>query len=170
MLDFNLARLYDVETRILNQAIKRNLDSFPDDFMFRLTISEWTEISSSSQFVMMEKLPKNRTGRYLPYAFTEHGVTMLASVLKSATARKMNIAIVRAFIAMRKFAVQYSELTNQLNDLRDQVGNHDTQLNDIYKAIESLLAEKAESKLWEKRDKIGFIKEEKTVVDKNLEN
>ena len=67
MLDFDLAQLYEVETRVLNQAIKRNLDSFPVDFMFRLTKEEWQEISSS-QFVMME-MPKNRTGKYLPYAF-----------------------------------------------------------------------------------------------------
>jgi hypothetical protein len=94
MLDFDLAELYEVETRVLNQAIKRNIESFPEDFMFRLTKEEWEEllsqtghISPSSQIVMMY-LPKNRTGKYLPYAFTEHGVTMLASVLKSPKARK----------------------------------------------------------------------------------
>lgn len=87
ILDFDRARLYEVETRVFNQAIKRNLENFPDDFMFRLTQKEWNEISSS-QIVMMENLPKNRTGKYLPYAFTEHGVTMAASVLKSPKARK----------------------------------------------------------------------------------
>jgi hypothetical protein len=78
MLDFDLAELYVVETRVLNQAIKRNVDSFPEDFMFRLTKDEWEKMSSqfvttssSSQIVMMD-LPKNRTGKYLPYAFTEH--------------------------------------------------------------------------------------------------
>ena len=87
MLDFDLAALYDVETRVFNQAIKPNIESFPTDFMFKLTEKEWKEISLS-QIVMMENLPKNRTGKYLPYAFTEHGVTMLASVLKSPMARK----------------------------------------------------------------------------------
>ncbi len=83
MLDFDLAELYEVETRVLNQAIKRNIDSFPEDFMFRLTKEEWEELSSSqivmmsSQSVMTSKRPKIA----LPYAFTEHGVTMLASVL-----------------------------------------------------------------------------------------
>jgi hypothetical protein len=98
MLDFDLAELYEVETRVLNQAIKRNIDSFPEDFMFRLSTEEWEEISSSqpvmmmsSQSVMTSKRPKSA----LPYAFTEHGVTVLASVLKSPKARKMNIAIVR---------------------------------------------------------------------------
>jgi len=85
MLDFDLADLYEVETRVLNQAIKRNSESFPEDFMFKLTAEEWILISSS-QIVMMKSLPKNRTGWYLPYAFTEHGVTMLASVLKSPKA------------------------------------------------------------------------------------
>ena len=109
MLDFDLAELYGVETRVFNQAIKRNIESFPDEFMFRLTKDEWLQMKSpfstsisqpsdnqsvpSSQFVMMENLPKNRIGKYLPYAFTEHGVTILASVLKSPTARKMNIAM-----------------------------------------------------------------------------
>ena len=94
MLDFDLAELYEVETRVLNQAIKRNIDSFPEDFMFRLTTEEWEEImssqivtTSSSQIVMMD-LPKNRTGKYLPYAFTEHGVTMLASVFEKSEGKK----------------------------------------------------------------------------------
>src|SRR5262245_29113425 len=94
MLDFDLAELYQVETRVLNQAIKRNKDSFPKDFMFRLTAKQWKEMSS--QFVMT--YPNKRPKKSLPYAFTEHGVTMLASVLKSQRARRMNIAVVRAFI------------------------------------------------------------------------
>jgi hypothetical protein len=83
---------------------------------------------------------------------------MLASVLKSATARKMNITIVRAFIALRKFAIQYDQLLNQLNDLREQIGNHDTQLNLIYDAIENLSDQKSEENNWQNREKIGFIK------------
>jgi len=113
MLDFDLAELYEVETRIFNQAIKRNMDSFPEDFMFRLSTNEWSNISSS-QIVMMGNVPKNRTGKYLPYAFTEHGVTMLASVLKSLKARKMNIAIVRAFVGLRKMIIDHGEIIEQL--------------------------------------------------------
>ena len=97
MLDFDLAALYEVETRVFNQAVKRNVDSFPEEFMFRLSSDEWQEIMAevdgeipSSQFVMMSNFPKNKAGKYLPYAFTEHGVTMLASVLRSDKARKMN--------------------------------------------------------------------------------
>jgi hypothetical protein len=97
MLDFDLDTLYEVETRVLNQAIKRNKDRFLDDFMFPLKKEACEEISSS-QSVMTSKRPKSA----LPYAFTEHVVTMLASVLKSDKARKMHIEIVRAFVAVRK--------------------------------------------------------------------
>lgn len=154
MLDFDLAILYEVETRVFNQAVKRNIESFPEDFMFRLTSDEWLDISSS-QNVMMS-FPKNRTGKYLPYAFTEHGVTMLASVLKSDKARKMNITIVRAFIAMRKMVIQYGEIIDQIEALRDKIGNHDAQLNQIYDAIENMLDEKADQQKKEHRTPIGF--------------
>ncbi|HCL06536.1 MAG TPA: DNA-binding protein [Chitinophagaceae bacterium] len=157
MLDFDLAVLYEVETRSLNQSIKRNLDSFPNDFMFRLTQEEWQEISSS-QIVMIDAVPKNRGGKYLPYAFTEHGVTMLASVLKSPTARKMNIAIVRAFIGLKKWAIDHSDIIEQLEGLKQRIGEHDIQLNQIYDAIENLLDQKVEQKTWENRGRIGFRK------------
>lgn len=163
MLDFDLALLYEVETRVLNQSIKRNVEKFPEDFMFRLTESEW-QILLSSQIVMMDTLPKNRTQKYLPYAFTEHGVTMLASVLKSKKAIEMNIAIVRAFIAMRYFANSHKDLFEQIKDLRKEmltrIGEHDTQLSAIYDALENLLEKKSEEKekvdAWIKREKIGF--------------
>ena len=115
MLDFDLAQLYEVETRVFNQAIKRNAESFPKDFMFRLTAKEWKNMMS--QFVISSETEKvgvksnlisqsviSSWGgrRKLPNVFTEHGVTMLASVLKSLKARKMNITIVRAFIALKK--------------------------------------------------------------------
>jgi phage regulator Rha-like protein len=161
MVDFDIAHLYEVETRVFNQAIKRNIQSFPKDFMFRLTASEWHEISSS-QIVMMDNLPKNRTGRYLPYVFTEHGVTMVASVLKSPKARKMNIAIVRAFISLKKLAHSNLSAINLLKELRDRIDEHDVQLKSIYDALENMLDEKEEVRLqklkWEKRERIGFKK------------
>ncbi len=178
MLDLDLAALYEVETRVLNQAVKRNTSRFPKDFMFKLSAREWNDMRSqivtssvqivgnqngnSSQSVTTNNLTsQNVTSswggtRKLPYAFTEHGVTMLASVLRSHTAVKMNIAIVRAFIALRKFAVNYDELTDQLKDLKDRVGNHDGQLNQIYEAMENLLDEKAAQRKWEDRQRIGF--------------
>ena len=87
MLDFDLAELYEVETRVFNQAIKRNKESFPEDFMFRLTKKEWQDMSSQIVMTSISKRPKTA----MPYAFTEHGVTMLASVLKSPKARELNI-------------------------------------------------------------------------------
>jgi phage regulator Rha-like protein len=185
MLDYDLAILYEVETRIMNQAVKRNSDKFPEDFMFRLTAKEWEFIQNtnstdeaissknvmsvknnpSSQFVMMD-LPKNRTGKYLPYAFTEHGVTMLASVLRSKKAIDMNIAIVRAFTAMRHFAKNNKNLFEQIQELRtemqNRLGEHDTQLAAIYDALENMLDKKQDEieakEKWKDREKIGFKK------------
>ena len=174
MLDFDLAALYEVETRVFNQAVRRNIDSFPEDFMFRLTKKEWSSMRSqivtsyiqindsqnvnSSQIVTSSQ--KKRRKDLLPYAFTEHGVTMLASVLKSPIARKMNIAIVRAFIALRKFAIQYKDILEQLDGLREKIGSHDAQLNNIYEALENMLDKKVEeeNKLesWTNRKRIGF--------------
>jgi sensor histidine kinase YesM len=176
MLDFDLAALYEVETKVFNQAVKRNIESFPEDFMFRLTEDEWQSIRS--QFVTLSKQEnksektnwsqivtsskKHRGITYFPYAFTEHGVTMLASVLKSATARKMNIAIVRAFIALRKIAKQYEEIVESLEELKDRMGGYDAQLNQIYEALENMLEKKVEeenkSEMWKARERIGFKK------------
>ena len=155
MLDFDLAELYQVETRVFNQAVKRNINSFPEDFMFRLTAEEWTFMSS--QFVMTSKRPKSA----LPYAFTEHGVTMLASVLKSDIARKMNIAIVRAFIAMRKMIVEHKDIIDQMKKLEERLGIHDVQLKQLYQAIAQLLDNKAKQQNWDKRERIGFKTKEK---------
>jgi len=154
MLDFDLAELYEVETRVFNQAIKRNIDSFPEDFMFRFTTEEWQ--NNSSQNVMSSG--KHRGAKYLPYAFTEHGVTMIASILKSPKAGAMNIAIVRAFIALRKLALQKNDLVKILNALKDRLDERDVQLKNIYDSIENLLHEKIEHKKWIERERIGFKK------------
>jgi phage regulator Rha-like protein len=150
MLDADIAQLYGVETRVLNQAIKRNADRFPKDFMFRLTQKEFTNLKS--QIVTSSWGGR----RKLPYAFTEHGVTMLASVLKSKKAVQMNIAVVRAFIALKQFAVNYKELADQLKELKNTTDNQNAQLEQIYIALENLLDEKAEHKKWEDRERIGF--------------
>jgi ORF6N domain len=173
MLDFDLAQLYDVETRVFNQAVKRNSASFPRDFMFKLTAKEWKEILSS-QIVVTEGKSKNmssqnvmtsvkfRSAKYLPYAFTEHGVTMLASILKSPKARKMNIAIVRAFIALKRFANKNASILHLVKELKDRIDEHDVQLGSIYDAIENMLDEKEEELVkkinWEERERIGFKK------------
>lgn len=158
MLDFDLAELYEVETRIFNQAVKRNIQNFPTDFMFQLDRKEFDNLMS--QIVISSS--KWGGTRKLPYAFTEHGVAMLASVLKSDKARKMNIAIIRAFIALRKQAIQNKELIEILNKLKDKVDGHDEQFNQIYETLENLLDEQVDKKSkevkWENRERIGFKK------------
>ena len=173
MLDFDLAQLYEVETRVLNQAIKRNTESFPSDFMFRLTAKEWKEVLSSQTLIIknFEKTISSQTvmsstkfrgAKYLPYAFTEHGVTMLASILKSPKARKMNIAIVRAFIALKKFVSKNDAVFGLVKELKERIDEHDVQLSSIYVAIEGLLDEKEKNNTkkigWEERERIGFKK------------
>jgi len=99
---------------------------------------------------------KKRAKAYLPYAFTEHGVSMLASVLKSEKAVRMSIAIVRAFIALKEFVSKQSSIDTQLQEIRDRLMEHDVQLSSIYDAIENLLDEKVNQKSWEERQRIGF--------------
>ena len=129
MLDYDLAAIYGVETRTLNQAVKRNMERFPQDFMFKLTEEEWfalvQKISMSSQVVMTypEKRPKKAT----PYAFTEHGAVMLASVLRSPSAVQMSVMVTRAFIAMRQALssmLSYDLKIEQLSRKVDQLNAH----------------------------------------------
>ncbi len=129
MLDYDLATIYSVETRTLNQAVKRNMERFPQDFMFKLTEEEWfalvQKISMSSQIVMTypEKRPKKAT----PYAFTEHGAVMLASVLRSPSAVQMSVMVTRAFIAMRQALssmLSYDLKIEQLSHKVDQLNAH----------------------------------------------
>jgi len=155
MLDFDLAFLYGVETKVLNQAVKRNASRFPSDFMFKLKKSEWDFLRS--QIVTLESEDgRGKFSKYLPYAFTEYGISMLASVLKSEQAIKMNIAIVRAFISLRKFSIGYTKLAEQIRLLKKTAGNHDKKIKVIYLALERLLAEAERKKKWEGRELIGF--------------
>jgi len=167
IFDYDLAELYEVETKALNQSVKRNASRFPDDFIFRLTQKEWNSMRSQivtalpesemrSQFVTASQKKRNISA--IPYAFTEHGVTMLASVLKSEKAARMSIAVVRAFITLKQFAIHYEGLSEQLRSIRDHIGNHDAQLSQLYDAIENLLDDRAEQKTWQNRERIGFKK------------
>ncbi|GAB2839135.1 ORF6N domain-containing protein [Ferruginibacter profundus] len=160
MLDFDLAELYQTETKYLKRAVRQNLKKFPTDFMFELTKNEFEALRCNNS------TSKRGGTRYMPFAFTEHGVTMLASTLNSDKAIDMNIAIVRAFIAMRHFANSHKDLFEQINDLRKEMqtrlGEHDTQLAAIYDALENLLDKKEEEQEtkenWKKRERIGFKK------------
>ena len=118
MLDFDLAEMYQVETRILNQSVKRNQSRFPEDFMFQLTNEEWEDMSS--QFVMTSRLKRPKSA--IPLAFTEHGVVMLSSVLRSDIAIQTSVLIVRAFVAMRQLIT-----TPQI----DRVGQLEKQISEL---------------------------------------
>lgn len=149
MLDFDIAELYEVETRILNQAVKRNIDIFPQDFMFQITSKEWQDMSS--QFVMTSVSKRPKTA--LPLVFTEHGVTMLANVLKSKKARQTSIAIVRAFITLKQFALTNTELNNKLKELE---GKYNKQFKDVYEAINYLLQKDKQETNQKERKQIGY--------------
>lgn len=149
ILDFDLGLLYEVETRKLNQAVKRNITRFPKDFMFQLTKEELT--------ILMSQIVTSSWGgtRKLPHAFTEHGVTMLASVLRSTKAVKMNISIVRAFIALRQIAWQYKDLAEKLRQLENK---NNKQFKEIYQALNHLIDKKQKEENFSKRQRIGFTR------------
>jgi hypothetical protein len=168
MLDYDLAELYEVATKVLNQAVKRNISRFPEDFMFRLTSIEWmtmwsqivttSETGKSMRSQTVTASQGNRRADNTPYAFTEQGVAMLSSVLNSDKAIQMNISIMRAFIETRRLAFQVTDLKRQLQEIKDVLGTHDYQLNQIYDAMENLLDEKAAQRKWNDRERIGFNK------------
>ncbi len=168
MLDKDLAGLYETETKRLTEVVKRNMKRFPPDFMFQLTPEEWE--SMRSQIVTTENVrqslrPQNATlkiggrgqhSKYLPYAFTEQGVAMLSGLLNSDIAINMNIAIMRAFVGIHRIVLQQSDLKMGLKEIKQHLGDHDAQLNQIYDAMENLLDEKAAQRKWDERDRIGF--------------
>ena len=153
MLDRDLAVLYETETKALNLAVKRNIKRFPIDFMFRLTSEEFESLR------LQNETSKGRGGtRYLPYAFTEQGVAMLSGILNSDKAITMNIAIMRAFVEVRHVLLLQSDMRAQLKQIKERIGEHDVQLNQIYDALENLLDEKAAQRKWDDRERIGFKK------------
>jgi len=119
MLDFELAELYETTTSLLKRAVRRNIDRFPSDFMFELTNDEANNLLSNGVFQF--GTPKYNFSAYSPFAFTEQGVAMLSSVLKSETAVKVNISIIRAFVQMRQFILQNKEILQSIDELRQRV-------------------------------------------------
>ena len=147
MLDRDLARLYGVEARALNQAVRRNAGRFPPDFMFQLS---WDETSAlRSQIVILENTPSSSHARYRPYAFTEQGVAMLSSVLKSRRAVQANVEIMRAFVRLRNMIGHNRELARRLDALESK---YDRQFKVVFDAIRELMAPPAQPKR-----RIGFI-------------
>jgi hypothetical protein len=143
MLDYDLAALYETETKNLNRQVNRNIERFPEDFMFQLTKEEFDNLRC--------QVGTSSYGgtRYLPYAFTEQGVAMLSSVLSSQKAIEVNIAIMRAFVKMRKYAMNYKELAEKLLD-------HDKQLDDVNEVLNYLMSEKKLEIEQQERPRIGF--------------
>jgi hypothetical protein len=170
MLDYDLATLYEVGTKGLNQAVKRHIKRFPKDFMFRLTVEEWGNmrsqiVTTSQSQTSMRSQPvtasqNKRNTKVTPYAFTEQGVAMLSGILNSDRAIAMNIAIMRAFVEIRRVLIEENDLKTQLKEIKERLGEHDVQLNQIYDAMENLLDEKVAQRKWEERERIGFRKAE----------
>jgi phage regulator Rha-like protein len=136
LLDSDLAALYDVQTKVLLQAVQRNRRHFPEDFMLQLTAQEWAALRS--QFVTLKR-GRGHHRKYLPYAFTEQGVAMLSSVLKSERAITVNIEIMRAFVRMRELLASNKELAQKLAELERKLASHDQAIVGILKAIRELM-------------------------------
>jgi hypothetical protein len=146
MLDFDLALLYNVETRVLKQAVRRNSHRFPEDFMFVLSEIEINKLVSQTVIPS-----KSYLGGAFPFAFTEQGISMLSSVLNSEKAIEINISIIRAFVTMRQFTLSYSELKTRIEEI-------ESQFPDIYKALNYLVDKDKLGNNTKERVKIGYKK------------
>jgi len=148
MLDFDLAELYETETKYLKRTVRANIKRFPSDFMFELSKIEWETLRCNIS------TSNTRGGtRYLPFAFTEQGVAMLSSVLNSDKAVQVNIQIIRAFVFMRQYALSHKDLTDKLLELESK---YDRQFKDIYDAISFLLQKDIQETGQKQRKRIGY--------------
>ena len=134
MLDKDLAKLYGVTTGNLNKAVKRNLDRFPEDFMFQLTKEEHVSLS-----FQIGSLKRGQHAKYLPYAFTEQGVAMLSSVLRSKKAIQVNIAIMRVFVRLKEITSTHKALARKLEQLERKIEKHDQEIHNIFEVIRQLM-------------------------------
>jgi hypothetical protein len=151
MLSTSLAELYGVEARVLMQAVKRNLERFPVDFMFQLSAEEFQNLKSQIVISSWGGLRRAR-----PYAFTEQGVAILSSVLNSQRAIQVNITIMRVFVRLRQLMVTQRVLAGKLEELEERIQDHDEQITDIFKVIRQLMSQPET-----KKRKIGFLLKEK---------
>lgn len=148
MFDFDLAELYETETKYLKRAVRANIKRFPPDFMFELTKTEWETLRCNFS-------TSNQRGgvRYLPFAFTEQGVAMLSGILNSDKAIDVNISIMRAFVFIRQYALNHKDLTEKLKELE---ATFNMQLKDVYEAINYLLQKEEQEIEQKERKRIGF--------------
>ncbi len=151
MLDSDLARLYGVSTKRLNEQVKRNRDRFPGDFMFQLTDKEKAEVVA-----ICDHLKNLRFSPVLPHAFTEHGAIMLASVLNSSRAIEVSLYVVRAFVKLRETLARHRNLAQKLAELERKIGKHDEEIQSLFHAIRQLMSPPEPRKR-----KIGFIVKER---------
>ncbi len=149
MLDFDLAELYGVETRRLNEQVSRNGERFPEDFMFQLSTEEYASLRS--QFATL-KNGRGQHRKYMPYAFTEHGALMLGNVLKSDRAIEVSLMVVRTFVHLRNLITSNKELSQQLDKLERKVAGHDHAIAELINAIRQLMSPSAP----DKKRPIGF--------------
>jgi hypothetical protein len=164
ILDVDLARIYGVTTKRLNEQVKRNSRRFPADFAFRLSREELEQLvrqltrseQSGNRSQIATGPQKHRDPRFLPYAFTEHGALMAANVLNSPQAVEMSVVVVRAFVRMRHMLSAHKELTGKLSELERKIGTHDEQIELIFDAIRQLMAPPTP-----KKRKIGFLVKER---------
>lgn len=153
ILDFDLSELYDVQTKVLNQAVKRNLQRFPEDFMFQLTENEYESLRS--QIVTLKENGRGKHKKYLPFAFTEQGIAMLSGILNSEVAINVNIAIMRTFVMIRRFAIEHKELNSKLLEMEIK---YEKQFSDIYEALNFIIKRDETETLQKKRNQIGYKK------------
>jgi phage regulator Rha-like protein len=161
LLSIDLARLYGVETKVLIQAVKRNIRRFPSDFMFQLNAEETNMVQehilrSRSQFVTLKR---GFNIKYRPFAFTEQGVAMLSSVLNSERAMEVNISIMRTFVRLREYLLTHKELAGKLKELEEKVERHDEKIVIVFEAIQQLMEEPEKPKC-----EIGFRVKELTAI------
>lgn len=164
MLDFDLAELYAVETKRMKEAVRRNIERFPPDFMFKLTREEYRFLRT--QIASLEK-GRGKHTKYPPFAFTEHGVAMLSGILNSPKAIETNIAIIRAFVALRHFALGYAGLAQKVAELEARLGREVAEIHDVLRwlgeqnqtrhyEIKTLEAGETDEADWQNRPRIGF--------------
>jgi len=160
ILDVDLARIYSVSTKRLNEQVKRNARRFPSDFAFRLSKAELEQLlrqiagseQSDNRSQIATGSQKHRDPRFLPYAFTEHGALMAANILNSPRAVEMSVVVVRAFVRMRQMLAAHQELAEKLSELERKIGTHDRQIELIFDAIRQLMTPPEPNKR-----KIGFL-------------
>ena len=152
MLDMDLAKLYEVETRVLKQAVRRNRERFPEDFMFELTKDEWNIIRSQ---LVMFKNGQGKFPKYLPFVFTEQGVAMLSAVLNSEYAVRISVEIMRAFVALRQWALNHQEISERLNTMEKQFGQ---KFNDIDQVLNYLIKKEQQQTQQTARKQVRYKK------------